>query len=801
MRQLRNYVALSLILFWAGTADCQTGFFKTATLSVLSARPSGMVLADFDGEPGLDAAIAGSDRGAVVYLTGFDDRTLSETGSFQAGNVPSGIVAGDFDGDDVLDLVVGNVNDSSVSFLKGNGDGTFEDFVSTQNVGPGPLDLVALDLNGDDNLDLLVANEGETEAAAGTVSVMRGVGDGTFVREAVLEADLGTRALAVGRIDADALPDIAVVNNGVNSVSLVYGQGGFQFAIGTPLTTGPSPKAVALGDLNGDGITDIVSGDGNADEVSIFRGAGNRMFAARTTAAAGTDPSAVKITDINGDAQQDIVVANNRSGDVTLIVNEGGGVLRRGRNYVVDQEPLALAIGDMDADGRVDIVTANSEPSIGVLPNPGDGTLSAVENVVAGNVPESVAAGDVDNDGLTDLVAGGSDGRVLVFRAAPGGGFRAPILAAERGRAIDIALGHFDSDDILDLAVADNDGDNVAVAKGLGGGRFATATAYDIVPGCGPSSLVIADFNADRLADIGVVCIGPPALLSVLRGLGDGRFNQRQNTQTEGDTPVSVDAGDFNCDGAADALVANSASSDVSVMLSNLNGTFALARKLTGVGSEPNAIVVADYNRDGRADFAVGGKAFPGESSTHVFAGTAACDGTFTPSDESGGELISALAARDVNGDRIFDLVAAVQINNQLQVLRGRSDAPGKFAPLSGGRPVVSRMPVALAVGDFDGDGRYDIASANSDASANGLSVATNIGAAALRRGDGNSDQRVSAADITALVRELADGDGVAIEDAVRNAPQSPINVDANGDGRADRQDIIATATRMFTGI
>lgn len=808
MRLLRTGVALLLMLSWAGVVNAQSDFFKTATLSDLSARPSGMVLADFDGDTYMDAAVAGSDGGVVVILVGFGDREpLSQIGSFPAGNVPSSIVAGDFNNDGVLDLVVGNVNDASVSFLKGNGDATFGDAVATNVVGPGlggpgPVGLAAVDLNNDGNLDLVVANEGETDASPGTVSILRGVGGGTFTVAGSLDADVGTRAVAVARIDGDAQQDIAVVNNAVNSVSLYYGQGNFQFAIGTPLTTGPSPKAIALGDLDGDGVTDVITADANADQVSIFRGSGNRMFAARTSASVGTDPSAVTLTDVNGDGRLDIVAANNRSGDVSLIINDVGG-LRRARHYVVDQEPLALAVGDMDDDGRVDIVTANSEPSVGVLQNVGDGTLFGVENVVAGNVPESVAIGDLDNDGLADLIAGGSDGRVLVFRALAGGGFGPPTLAAEVGRAIDVAVGNFNRDDYLDLAIADNNNDEVAVLLGRGGGRFAQPQPpYKV--GIGPSSLVIGDFDGDRNLDIGVACIGPPALLSVLRGKGDGAFNMRQNTQTEGDTPVSVDAGDFNCDGAADVLVANSASSNVSVMLSNRNGTFTLARKLDGVGSEPNAVAVADFNRDGKPDFAVAGKAFPGSSSMHVFAGSQACDGMFTQSDESGGELISALAARDVTGDRIFDLLAAIQINNQLQASRGLADGSsptGKFMVLRGGRPVVSRMPVGIAVGDFDGDGRYDVVSANSDASANGLSVATNVGAAAARRGDGNSDQRVSAADVIALMRELGDGDGTTIEDAVRNAPQSPIGVDANGDGRVDRQDIVATGTRIFTGI
>lgn len=797
MRLTRTCVVLLSVVVWAGTAHAQTDYFKTAVLSLLGARPSGMAIADFDDDGALDVAVAGSDTGRVVMLIGFNDLTLSEIGSFNAGNVPSGIVAGDFDNDDILDVVVGNVNDSSVTFLKGAGDATFEDGIATEDVGPGPLGLAAVELNGDSNLDLLVANEGETDAAVGTVSVMRGLGNGRFMREGVLEADLGTRGLVVGLIDGDALPDIAVVNNAVNTLSLFYGQGGFQFAIGTPLTTGASPKAVALGDINGDNVTDILSGDGNADAVSIFRGTGNRMFAPRATAPAGTDPSALTMVDIDGDDRQDIVVANNRSGDVSVIINDASGVLRRTRNFVVDQEPLALAVGDMDDNGSVDVVTANSEPSVGVMSNPMDGTLDAVENVVAGNVPEAVAVGDVDNDGLADFVAGGSDGRVLVFRALATGGFRPATTALQVGRAIDVALGLLNDDDILDVAVADNDTDDVVVALGLGGGRFAAPTPLDAR--VGPSSVVIGDFDGDGNRDLAVSCIGPPAILSVLRGRGDGTFNAQQTTQPEGDTPVSVDAGDLNCDGDEDVLVANSASSDVSVMLSNGNGTFTLARKLTGVGSEPNAVAIADINKDGRPDFAVGSKAFPGSASTHVFLATNACNGTFTLSDDFGGELISAIALRDVTNDRNFDVIAAIQINNQLHVSRGVGN--GTFTTMSNGRPVVSRMPVGVGVGDFDGDGRYDLVSANSDASANGLSVATNIGAAAVMRGDSNGDQRVSAADFAVVLREIGDGDGVSIEEATRNMPAGSIAVDANGDGHVDRQDIIATATRIFTGI
>ena len=136
----------------------------------------------------------------------------------------------------------------------------------------------------------------------------------------------------------------------------------------------------------------------------------------------------------------------------------------------------------------------------------------------------------------------------------------------------------------------------------------------------------------------------------------------------------------------------------------------------------------------------------------------------------------------------------------------------------SGSCERVSRMPIAIAAGDFDNDGRYDAASANNDPRANNLSVLSNCardpgcnpfpipgrtpgppGQAALR-GDGNGDGRISAADLVAVGREVMDSDGFQVEAIGRGSYDAAPGVDANGDGRVDAQDRMAVAHLIFTG-
>src|SRR5439155_1201390 len=120
--------------------------------------------------------------------------------------------------------------------------------------------------------------------------------------------------------------------------------------------------------------------------------------------------------------------------------------------------------------------------------------------------------------------------------------------------------------------------------------------------GPSPSSVAIADFNADGRPDLAVANTGSNTV-SVLLGNGDGTFGPKTAFGT-GSTPFSVAIADLNADGRPDLAVANAGSNTVSVLFGNGDGTFGTKTDF-GTGSVPFSVAIADLNADGRPDLAV----------------------------------------------------------------------------------------------------------------------------------------------------------------------------------------------------
>jgi hypothetical protein len=330
----------------------------------------------------------------------------------------------------------------------------------------------------------------------------------------------------------------------------------------------------------------------------------------------------------------------------------------------------------------------------------------------AGTTPVSLVVGDFNGDGFQDLATanfGSNNISVLLgngsggFTAAPG----SPFPAGTNPNAV--AVGDFNGDGFQDLATA-NFGDNtVTVLLGNGSGGFKAAPGSPFPAGTNPAFLAVGDFNQDGIQDLATANYLSNNV-TVLLGNGLGGFTAASSSPFPvGANPIGVAVADFNADGFQDLAIANNAGLSVTVLLGNGSGGFtADPGSPFPVGTFPDAVAVGDFNVDGIPDLATAN--YTNNNVAVLLGGksgefTAATGSPFTV-----GVLDGFVAVGDFNGDGFPDLATANFGINNVSVLLGNGQ--GGFAPTNY-QFVAGTNPSAVVVGDFNGDGIQDLATAN----------------------------------------------------------------------------------------
>ena len=668
-------------------------------------------------------------------------------------NYPQAAAAGDLNGDGNPDLISVNYGGAggsstvtaSFTVLLGSANGTFT--VGRTYTLPGnQADSVVIDdFNGDGKLDVVIPSQ--TFNAPGTpntstLSFLPGNGDGTFGAPVALPVSTLVDSLVSGDFNEDGNKDLAA---GTGQIFLGNGKGAFVQqsapAFNGILTTSSSAIQLAVGDFNKDGKLDLAGGTG--DSIYIFLGNGNGTFSAGNVYAGINNQGYLTATDLDGDGNLDLFSGDASAGILGGDIfepSEGYALMGRGDGTFSGAPQVTYAnfntLEDLNGDGKLDFIgllagtSTMSAPMFGTYYGQGNGIFQSAGTPLAaspytyqGNQytfqsVNSYATADINSDGLADLVylPSGyptSPPRMgfLTTLGSAGGSFQAPAFTP----APSLLTGG-SSDQVMAL------GNLYGLTNQAG--TFEILYSYQ-TQDLGSSSNYYQGY-AVQLSN-GNGTFATPALTVV---------SSSASVPTTTLPPNPVNVADLNGDKIPDLIVyvppvaasggTPAAPAALQVLLGNSDGTFQKPQTLAITALPANLpLAIGDINGDGKVDLV----ALGGTANNHVQIGIALGkgDGTFgTPTTllievYSLGGPTEGLALGDFNGDGKTDLAITgyfAPIDNG--IFPGNGD--GTFQTVPTGDSDGSVMPPeALQVGggapaiaaDINGDGKVDLVTAD----------------------------------------------------------------------------------------
>ena len=363
----------------------------------------------------------------------------------------------------------------------------------------------------------------------------------------------------------------------------------------------------------------------------------------------------------------------------------------------------------------------------------------------------------------------------------------APVIATASTRPTCIAIEDFDGVNGPDLAVGSLDSNSIEIFLNDGFGSFSTGATF--IAGSGTVELIVDDFDGVGGLDIaGVHLLDFSASVTVAVNVGAGQFTVTESVAL-GTGVAALTSGDFDGMGGPDIAVVNRNSQLVTILLNVGSGGFIVHNPTVALatGDLPTRIATTDYDDDGKLDLVVTNQ---DDHSLSLFRNDFPATGFLAATTlPLGGTGPQGLVAADLDGTDGEDLAVASVFSSDVAVLL---DDSLSAAYVERGPFDSTDAPGHIQAGDLNGDGTIDVATANFNGASvtvllnNGtgdltdpliLSPSTGLGPLYVALGDLNGD---GALDIATANR---DGNSISILFA---ANSSPLSADCQLDGIPD---------------
>ena len=266
--------------------------------------------------------------------------------------------------------------------------------------------------------------------------------------------------------------------------------------------------------------------------------------------------------------------------------------------------------------------------------------------------------------------------------------------------SLTIAAGDLNGDGLPDVVLGNSDGLNLIVNEGNGVFKNTGAVTFGGIP----AEVQLVDMSGTGKLDMVVLSEFTPEVV-VIPGNGDGTFGTPQVTVLSSQ-PQDMAIADVNGDGLPDVVV--TINGGIAVMLNDGSGGLAAPTYYNTTSSGgPSYVAIGDFNGNGKPDVAVSVTSgdlidiYPNEG-----------DGAFgTPSAIADPKTFAAgyMTVGDFNNDGRLDLAVGYQGTGAIGILEGNGNGTFK-APIWTNTGISNYGASHVAAADFDNDGKLDLA-------------------------------------------------------------------------------------------